>query len=113
MQHGPAFIFSPAHYQATVAGATNQTGGANSPNNASSSNRSQHSIAGSPCTSSTLPAAASVMSFSYPHFSANNSPYATIVHNNGYSFPISTTSLGATAAIRGASPSQTTHILGG
>ncbi|XP_058770887.1 protein TIME FOR COFFEE isoform X2 [Vicia villosa] len=111
--HGPAFIFSPAHYQATVAGATNQAGGVNSPNNASSSNRSQHSIAGSPCTSSTLPAAASVMSFSYPNFSANNSPYATIVHNNGYSFPISTTSLGATAATRGASPSQATHILGG
>ncbi|CAI8602949.1 unnamed protein product [Vicia faba] len=99
--HGPAFIFSPAHYQASVAGASNQVGGANSPNNASSSNRSRHSIAESPCTSSTLPAAASAMSFSYPHFSANNPSYATIVHNNGYSFPISTTSLGATAAIRG------------
>jgi len=53
------------------------------------------------------------MSFSYPHFSANNSPYATIVHNNGYSFPVSSSSLGATAAIRNASSAQTTHILGG
>ncbi|KAI5395172.1 protein TIME FOR COFFEE isoform X2 [Lathyrus oleraceus] len=111
--HGPAFIFSPVHYQASVVGASNQAGGANSPGNASSYNRSQHSIAGSPCTSSTLPAAASAMSFNYPHFSANNSPYATIVHNNGYSFPISATSLAATAAIKGASPSQTTHIQSG
>ncbi|XP_045796213.1 protein TIME FOR COFFEE-like isoform X2 [Trifolium pratense] len=107
--HGPAFLFS----QASVAAATNQAGGVNSPNNASSYNRSQSSVAGSPCTSSTLPAAATAMSFSYPQFSANNSPYATIVHNNGYSFPISTNSLGATAAIRGASSAQTTHILGG
>ncbi|KAL5068391.1 hypothetical protein RYX36_019278 [Vicia faba] len=35
------------------------------------------------------------------------------IHNNGYSFPNSTTSLGATAAIRGARPSQTTHLIGG
>ncbi|WJX12151.1 hypothetical protein P8452_02678 [Trifolium repens] len=107
--HGPTFLLS----QASVAAATNQAGGVNSLNNASSYNRSQSSVAGSPCTSSTLPAAATAMSFSYPQFSANNSPYATIVHNNGYSFPISTTSLGATAAIRGASSAQTTHILGG
>ncbi|MCH93225.1 protein TIME FOR COFFEE-like, partial [Trifolium medium] len=111
--HGPAFLFSPAHYQASVAAAANQAGGVNSPNNASSYNRSQSSVAGSPCTSSTLPAAATAMSFSYPQFSANNSPYATIVHNNGYSFPISATSLGATTAIKGASSAQTTHILGG
>ncbi|GAU37190.1 hypothetical protein TSUD_30550 [Trifolium subterraneum] len=111
--HGPAFLFSPTHYQASVAAATNQAGGVNSPNNASPYNRSQSSVAGSPCTSSTLPAAATAMSFSYPQFSANNSPYATIVHNNGYSFPISATSLGATTAIKGASSAQTTHILGG
>ncbi|WJX18619.1 hypothetical protein P8452_08400 [Trifolium repens] len=107
--HGPTFLFS----QTSVAAATNQAGGVNSFNNASSYNRSQSSVAGSPCTSSTLPATATAMSFSYPQFSANNSPYATIVHNNGFSFPISTTSLGATAAIRGASSAQTTHILGG
>ena len=59
--HGPAFIFSPVHYQASAVGASNQAGGANSPGNASSYNRSQHSIAGSPCTSSTLPAAASTI----------------------------------------------------
>ncbi|XP_012569782.1 protein TIME FOR COFFEE isoform X3 [Cicer arietinum] len=111
--HGPAFLFSPANYQASVATATNQAGGVDSPNNASSYSRSQSSVAGSPCTSSTLPAAATAMSFSYHQFLANNSPYATIVHNNGYSFPISTTSLGATAAIRGASPAQATHILSG
>ncbi|KAI5444428.1 hypothetical protein KIW84_012887 [Lathyrus oleraceus] len=63
--HGPTFIFSPVHYQASVVGAS------------------------------------------------NNSPYATIVHNNGYSFPIPTTSLAATAAIKGASPSQTTHMQSG
>lgn len=113
--HGPAFVFSPARYQASVAAATNQAGGVSSPNNTSSYNRSQSSVAGSPCTTSTLPATAiaNAMSFSYPHFSANNSPYATLVHNNGYSFPVSSSSLGATAAIRNASSAQTTHILGG
>ncbi|KAI5444429.1 hypothetical protein KIW84_012888 [Lathyrus oleraceus] len=63
--HGPAFIFSPVHYQASVLGAS------------------------------------------------NNSPYATTVHNNSYSFLILITSLAATVAIKGASPSQTTHMQSG
>lgn len=85
----------------------------NSPGNASSYNRSQSSVDGSLCTSSTLPAAATAMSISYPIFSASDSPYATMVHSNGYTYPFSTTSLGATAAIRSASPAQATHILNG
>lgn len=36
----------------------------------------------------------------------------TIVHNNGYSFPFST-SIGAAATIRGASPPQATHVISG
>lgn len=85
----------------------------NSPNSTSSYNIPHSSVGGSLGTSSTLPVVTPAMSFSYPNFSANgSSPYMTIVHNNGYSFPFST-SLGAAGAIRGASPPQVTHALGG
>lgn len=95
---GPAFVFGPGQHQASVAAPTNQAGGVNFPSSASSYNRSHSSVAGSLDTSSTLPAAAAAMSCSYPKFSANDSPYVTIVSNNGYSFPYST------AVIRGVSP---------
>ncbi|TKY52629.1 TIME FOR COFFEE protein [Spatholobus suberectus] len=111
--HGPAFLYPPGQHQASVAAATNLAGAVNSPNSTSSYNKSHSSVGGSLGTSSTLPVVAPAISFSYPNFSANgSSPYMTIVHNNGYSFPFST-SLGATAAIRGASPAQATHVLGG
>jgi len=85
----------------------------NSPNSTSSYNISHSSVGGSLGTSSTLPVVAPAMSFSYPNFSANgSSPYMTIVHNNGYSFPFSS-SLGAGATIRGASPPQATHVISG
>ncbi|XP_020238669.1 protein TIME FOR COFFEE [Cajanus cajan] len=109
--HGPAFLYPPGQHQASVTAATNQAGAGNSPNSTSSYNKSHSSVGGSLGTSSTLPVVAPAISFSYPNFSANgSSPYMTIVHNNGYSFPFST-SLGATAAIRGASPPQATHVL--
>ncbi|KAG4402208.1 hypothetical protein GLYMA_02G146900v4 [Glycine max] len=111
--HGPAFLYPPGQHQASVTATSNQAGAVNSPNSTSSYNKSHSSVGGSPGTSSTLPVVAPGISFSYPNFSANgSSPYMTIVHNNGYSFPFST-SLGATAAIRGASPPQATHVLSG
>lgn len=60
----------------------------------------------------TLPAVAAAMSFSYPNLAANDAPYMTIVPNSGYPFPFSTP-LGPSAAIRGASPAQSTPILNG
>lgn len=84
----------------------------NSTSSASSYSKSHSSAAGSLGNSSTLPAVAAAMSFRYPKFSASDTPYVTIVQNNGYSFPFST-SLGATAAIRGTSPAQAAHILNG
>ncbi|KAK7393529.1 hypothetical protein VNO78_22087 [Psophocarpus tetragonolobus] len=111
--HGPAFLYPPGQHQASVATATNPAGAVNSSNSASSYNESHSSVGGSLGTSSTLPVVAPAISFSYPNFSANgSSPYMTIVHNNGYSFPFST-SHGATAAIRGASHPQATHVLSG
>lgn len=111
--HGPAFLYPPGQHQASVVAITNQAGAVNSPNSTSSYNKSHSSVGGSLGTSSTLPVVAPAISFGYPNFSANgSSPYMTIVHNNGYSFPFST-SLGATAAIRGASPPQATHVLSG
>ncbi|KAL2323543.1 hypothetical protein Fmac_027922 [Flemingia macrophylla] len=109
--HGPGFLYTPGQNQASVAAATNQA--VSSPNSSSSYNKSRSSVGGSIGTSSTLPVVAPAISFSYPNFSGNgSSPYMTVVHNNGYSFPFST-SLGATAAIKGASPSQATHVLNG
>ncbi|CAJ1969297.1 unnamed protein product [Sphenostylis stenocarpa] len=111
--HGPAFLYPPGQHQTTVTATTTQAGTVNSPNSTSSYNISHGSIGGSLGTSSTLPVVAPAMSFSYPNYSANgSSPYMTIVHNNGYSFPFST-SLGAAASIRGASPPQATHVLSG
>ncbi|ESW16633.1 hypothetical protein PHAVU_007G172500 [Phaseolus vulgaris] len=111
--HGPAFLYSPGQHQASVTATTNQAGAVNSPNSTSSYNISHSSVGGSLGTSSTLPVVAPAMSFSYPNFSANgSSPYMTIVHNNGYSFPFSS-SHGAAAAIRGASPPQATHVVSG
>ncbi|KAK7345894.1 hypothetical protein VNO77_16509 [Canavalia gladiata] len=110
--HGPTFLYPPGQHQASVAAATNQAGGLNCPNSVSSYNKSHSSVGGSLSSSSTLPVVAPAISFSYPNFSANGPPYMTIVQNNGYSFPFST-SLGATASIRGASPAQATHILSG
>lgn len=111
--HGPAFLYPPGQHQASVAAATNQAGAVNSPNSTSSYNKSHSSVGGSLGNSSTLPVVAPAISFGYPNFSANgSSPYMTIVHNNGYSFPFST-SLGATAAIRGATTPQAPHVLTG
>ncbi|XP_027364226.1 protein TIME FOR COFFEE-like isoform X2 [Abrus precatorius] len=110
--HGPVFLYPPGQHQASVAAATNQAGGVNSPNSVSSYNKTHGSVGGSLGTSSNLPVVAPAISFSYPNFSANGSPYMTIVHNNGYSFPFST-SIGATAATRGASAAQATHLLNG
>ncbi|XP_014513911.1 protein TIME FOR COFFEE [Vigna radiata var. radiata] len=111
--HGPAFLYPPGQHQASVTATTNQAGAVNSPNSSSSYNISHSSVGGSLGTSSTLPVVAPAMSFSYPNFSANgSSPYMTIVHNNGYSFPFST-SIGAAATIRGASPPQATHVISG
>ncbi|KAJ1433075.1 hypothetical protein SESBI_06292 [Sesbania bispinosa] len=108
---GPAFLFPPGQHQASVATATGQAGGANSSSSASSSNKSHSSAAGSLVTS-TLPAIGASMSFSYPNLAANDAPYMTIVQNSGYPFPFSTP-LGASAAIRGASPAQATPLLNG
>ncbi|KAK7277635.1 hypothetical protein RJT34_22650 [Clitoria ternatea] len=110
--HGPAFLYHPGHHQASVAAAANLAGGLNSPNSAASYSKTQSLVGGSRSSSSTLTAVAPAISFSYPSFSGSGSPYMTIVPNNGYSYPFST-SLGATASIRGASPAQATHILSG
>lgn len=92
--------------------ATSQAGGLNSTNSASSSNKPNRSAAASLCSSSALPAVTSAMNFSHSNLAANDAPYVTIVQNNGYPFPFSTP-IGATAAIRGTSPAQTTHLLNG
>ncbi|CAL0316155.1 unnamed protein product [Lupinus luteus] len=110
--HGPASLFPPGQHQASVAVATSQAGGVNSASRASSYTKSHSSAAGSVGNSSTLPTLDATMSFKYPKFSASDTPYMTIVQNNGYSFPLST-SLGANAATRGTSPAQATHIING
>ncbi|CAL0300585.1 unnamed protein product [Lupinus luteus] len=109
---GPAFPFSPGQHQATLAAATSQAGGENSTSSASSHSKSRSSAAGSLGNSSTLPEVATTRSFRYPNFSTSDTPHMTIIQNNGYSFPLSN-SLGATAATRGTSPAQATHIING
>ncbi|TKY62445.1 TIME FOR COFFEE protein [Spatholobus suberectus] len=111
--HGPAFLIPPGHHQASVITGTGQAGGVNNASSASSSNKFHSSAAGSLGTSTLpLPAVAAAMSFSYPNLAANEAPYMTIVPNSGYPFHFSTP-LGASAAIRGASPAQSTPMLNG
>ncbi|XLT46169.1 hypothetical protein HN873_038773 [Arachis hypogaea] len=110
--HAPAYLLPPGQHQASVAAATSQAG-LNSTTGALSYNKSHSSGARSLATSSTLPAVAASMSFSYPNFSTSDTPYVTIVQNNGYSFPFSTSLAGANAAIRGANPAQAPQILNG
>ncbi|KAL1367352.1 hypothetical protein AAHE18_02G046700 [Arachis hypogaea] len=109
--HAPAYLLPPGQHQASVAAATSQAG-LNSTTGALSY-KSHSSGARSLATSSTLPAVAASMSFSYPNFSTSDTPYVTIVQNNGYSFPYSTSLAGANAAIRGANPAQAPQILNG
>ncbi|RDX69923.1 Protein TIME FOR COFFEE, partial [Mucuna pruriens] len=109
--HGPAFLIPPGQHQASVITGTSQAGGVNNASSASSSNKFHSSAAGSLGTS-TLPASAAAMSFSYPNLAANDATYMTLVPNSGYPFPFSTP-LGASAAIRGASPAQSTPMLNG
>ncbi|ESW34425.1 hypothetical protein PHAVU_001G151600 [Phaseolus vulgaris] len=110
--HGPAFLIPHGQHQASViTGTSSPAGGVNNASTASLSNKFQSSPAvslGAP----TLPAVAAAMSFSYPNLAANDAPYMTIVPNSGYPFPFSTP-LGPSAAIRGASPAQSTPILNG
>ncbi|XP_027348793.1 protein TIME FOR COFFEE-like isoform X2 [Abrus precatorius] len=106
--HGPAFLFPLGQHQASVITGTSQAGGVSSTSSASSSNKF-HSAPGSAGTS-TMPAVAAAMSFSYPNLSANDAPYMRVVQNSGYPFSFST-HLEASAAIRGASPAQSPPML--
>ncbi|KAL2320952.1 hypothetical protein Fmac_029921 [Flemingia macrophylla] len=109
---GPGFLIHPGQHQASIVTSTSQAGGLNNASSSSSCNKFQSSAAGSLGTT-TLPAVAAAMSFSYPNLAANDAPpYMTIVPNSGYPFPFSTP-LGASAAIRGASPAQSTPVLSG
>ncbi|XP_027914644.1 protein TIME FOR COFFEE-like isoform X1 [Vigna unguiculata] len=109
--HGPAFLIPPGQHQASVIPGSSPAGGVNNASNASLSNKFQSSP-GVSLGGPTLPAVAASMSFSYPNLAANDTPYMTIVPNSGYPFPFSTP-LGPSAAIRGASPAQSTPILNG
>ncbi|KAE9618435.1 hypothetical protein Lal_00047392 [Lupinus albus] len=109
---GPAFPFSPGQHQATLAAGTSQAGGENSTSSASSHSKSHSSAVGSLGNSPTLPEVATTRSFRYPKISTSDTPHVTTIQNNGYSFPLSN-SLGATAATRGTSPAQATHIING
>ncbi|CAJ1905065.1 unnamed protein product [Sphenostylis stenocarpa] len=109
--HGPAFPIPPSQHQASVLTNTSQVGGVNNSSSSSLSNKFHGSAAGS-LGASTLPAVAAAMSFSYPNLAANDAPYMTIVPNSGYPFPFANP-LGPSAAIRNASPAQSTPILNG
>ncbi|KAJ7977394.1 Protein TIME FOR COFFEE [Quillaja saponaria] len=113
LMHVPTFLFPLSQHQAPVVTSANQSGVANSTNNASLSIGSASESLG---TSSALPAVAAAVSFSYPNFATNEAPYLAIVQNNGYLLPFSTpasrrgSSLQATSKFNSPYfPSQTFH----
>ncbi|XP_016204629.1 protein TIME FOR COFFEE [Arachis ipaensis] len=110
--HGPAFLFPTGQHQASKTTTAIQAAGVNSTSSAALSNKSHSSPVGALGTSSTLAGVAAATGFSSPNLTANDTPYMTIVPNSGYPFPFSTP-LGASAAIKGASPAQPTPILNG
>ncbi|XP_015969555.1 protein TIME FOR COFFEE isoform X1 [Arachis duranensis] len=110
--HGPAFLFPTGQHQASMTNTAIQAAGVNSTSSAALSNKSHSSPVGALGTSSTLAGVAAATGFSSPNLTANDTPYMTIVRNSGYPFPFSTP-LGASAAIKVASPAQPTPILNG
>ncbi|KAE8009727.1 hypothetical protein FH972_006148 [Carpinus fangiana] len=108
--HGPAFMFPMSQHPA--AAVANQSGLSKPSNPAKNVSLPSNSATGPPGSSSALPAVTTAMSFSYPNFPPNETPYMAILQNNVYPFPISTP-IGTTSALRGSTPAQTMPFLNG
>ncbi|KAI5597151.1 hypothetical protein BDE02_02G049100 [Populus trichocarpa] len=109
---GPAFIFSLNQHQASTATMTSQTGPSKSASSINNASFPGNGIAGLTTNSSALPAMAAAVSFSYPNLAANETPYLTILPNNGYPFSISTP-VGNQPTFRGGTPSQALPFFNG
>ncbi|KAJ6709033.1 PROTEIN TIME FOR COFFEE [Salix koriyanagi] len=105
LMHGPAFIFSLNQHQASTATMTSQAGPSKSAPSINNASLPGNGIAGLTTNSPGLPAMAAAVSFSYPNLAANETPYLTILPNNGYPFPISTPA-GNQPTFRGGTPAQ-------
>ncbi|KAJ6938795.1 protein TIME FORFFEE-like isoform X1 [Populus alba x Populus x berolinensis] len=112
LMHGPAFIFSLNQHQASTATMTSQTGPSKSASSINNASLPGNGIAGLTTNSSALPAMAAAVSFSYPNLAANETPYVTILPNNGYPFSISTP-VGNQPTFRGGTPSQALPFFNG
>ena len=82
-----------------------QAGPSKSASSINSASLPGNGIAGLTTNSPALPAMAAAVSFSYPNLAANETPYLTILPNNGYPFPISTPA-GNQPTFRGGTPAQ-------
>jgi hypothetical protein len=98
--------------QHPAAAVANQSGLSKPANPAKNVSLPSNSATGPPGSSSALPAVTTAMSFNYPNFPPNETPYMAILQNNVYPFPISTP-IGATSALRGSTPAQTMPFLNG
>ncbi|XP_011026165.1 PREDICTED: protein TIME FOR COFFEE-like [Populus euphratica] len=112
LMHGPAFIFSLNQHQVSTATMTSQTGPSKSASSINNASFPGNGIAGLTTNSSALPAMAAAVSFSYPNLAANDTPYLTILPNNGYPFSISTP-VGNQPTFRGGAPSQALPFFNG
>lgn len=97
------------HPPAAVA---NQSGLSKPSNPAKNVSLPSNSATGPPGSASALPAVTTAVSFNYPNFPPNETPYMAILQNNVYPFPISTP-IGTTSALRGGTPAQTMPFLNG
>ncbi|CAK7346586.1 unnamed protein product [Dovyalis caffra] len=112
LMHGPAFIFPLNQHQASTAATTSQTGPSKSASSINNASLSGNAISGVTTNSSALPAMATAVSFSYPNLAANETPYLTIIPNNGYPFPISTP-VGNAPTFRGGTPAHALSFFNG
>ncbi|KAL5792922.1 hypothetical protein ACOSP7_001516 [Xanthoceras sorbifolium] len=98
--HAPAFIFPISQQEVAITGAANQSGPSKCATSNKSASLSCNSTAALPASSTSLPPVAAAVSYNYPNMTANETPYMTILQNNGYPYPVPTP-IGTPPGIRG------------
>lgn len=113
--HAPAFIFPVSQQQAAVTAAANQP----APSKSAVTSTKSASVPGNsttapPAATAALPpaVAASAVSYNFPNLVGNETPYLTILQNNGYPFPVPTP-IGTAPAIRGGTHAQALPFFNG
>ncbi|KDO68716.1 hypothetical protein CISIN_1g000754mg [Citrus sinensis] len=113
--HASALIFRVSQQQAAVTAAANQPGPSKSAvTSTKSASVSGNSTAAPPATTVALPPAvsASAVGYNFPNLAGNETPYLTILQNNGYQFPVPTP-IGTAPVIRGGTHAQALPFFNG